>query len=198
MIRMALYIFDMGGVVAYNTDVFPSVFNHLKITAEQFYGFAGSSLERLSDGEISTDDFWRRFSSRIGKKVTEELFAKFFNPRLDLDVVAILKQLKDNARVICGTNTFDPHYDYLMLGGYYDLFDAVYASNKMGVSKPHRDFYRYILMSEGVKPEDAVFIDDTEENVISADKLGIYSIWFKDSTRLRSDIERHRNPRNTG
>jgi putative hydrolase of the HAD superfamily len=196
MIRMALYIFDMGGVVAYNTDVFPSVFNHLSITAEQFYGFAGSSLERLLNGEISTDDFWRRFSSKIGKKVTEELFAKFFNPRLDLDVVAILKQLKDNARVICGTNTFDPHYDYLMLGGYYDLFDAVYASNKMGVSKPHRDFYRYILMSEGVKPEDAVFIDDTEGNVISAEKLGIRSIWFKDSTRLRTDIERHLNQKN--
>ena len=198
MIQMPLYIFDMGGVVAYNTDVFPSVFNHLKITAQQFYGFAGSNLGRLSDGEISADDFWRRFSSRIGKKVTEELFAKFFKPRLDLVVVTILKQLKDNARVVCGTNTFDPHYDYLTLGGYYDLFDAVYASNKMGVSKPHRDFYRYILMSEGVKPEDTVFIDDTEENVISADKLGIYSIWFKDSTRLRSDIERHRNPRNTG
>jgi len=198
MIRMALYIFDMGGVVAYNTDVFPSVINHLNITAEQFYGFAGSSLKMLMDGEISADDFWMRFSSRIGKKVSEDLFAKFFNPRLDLNVTAILKQLKDNARVVCGTNTFDPHYDYLTLGGYYDLFDAVYASNKMGVSKPHRDFYRYILMSEGVKPEDAVFIDDTEENVISADKLGIYSIWFKDSTRLRSDIERHRNPRNTG
>ena len=198
MIQIALYIFDMGGVVAYNTDVFPSVINHLNITAEQFYGFAGSSLKMLMDGEISADDFWMRFSSRIGKKVSEDLFAKFFNPRLDLNVTAILKQLKDNARVICGTNTFDPHYDYLMLGGYYDLFDAVYASNKMGVSKPHRDFYRYILMSEGVKPEDAVFIDDTEENVISADKLGIYSIWFKDSTRLRSDIERHRNPRNTG
>jgi len=198
MIRMALYIFDMGGVVAYNTDVFPSVINHLNITAEQFYGFAGSSLERLLNGEISADDFWMRFSSRIGKKVSEDLFAKFFNPRLDLDVTAILKQLKDNARVVCGTNTFDSHYDYLVLGGYYDLFDAVYASNKMGVSKPHRDFYRYILMSEGVKPEDTVFIDDTEENVISAEKLGIHSIWFKNSTRLRSDIERHRNPRNTG
>ena len=186
---MTLYIFDMGGVVAYHTDVFPSVFNHLNITAEQFYGFAGSSLARLSDGEMSTGDFWRRFSSRFGKKVTEELFAKFFKPCLDLKVVAIIKQLKVNARVICGTNTFDPHYDYLMLGGYYDLFDAIYASNKMGVSKPHLDFYRYILMSEGVKPEDTVFIDDSEENVISAKKLGIHSIWFKDAVGLRSDIE---------
>ena len=195
---MTLYIFDMGGVVAYDTDVFPSVFNHLKITAKQFYGFAGPSLGRLMDGEINGDDFWSRFSSRIGKKVTEDLFAKFFNPRLDLKVAAILKQLKDNARVVCGTNTFDSHYDYLRLGGYYDLFDAVYASNKMGVSKPHQDFYRYILKSEGVKPEDTVFIDDTEENVISAEKLGIPSIWFKDAVGLRSDIERHLNQNRAG
>lgn len=191
---MTLYIFDMGGVIAYNTDVFPSVFNHLRITAEQFYGFAGPSLGRLMDGEISTDDFWMRFSSRIGKKVTEDLFARFFNPRLDFNVAAVLKQLKDNARVVCGTNTFESHYDYLRLGGYYDLFDAVYASNKMGVSKPHQDFYRYILKSEGVKPEDTVFIDDTEENVISAEKLGIHSIWFKDAVGLRSDVKRYLNP----
>jgi len=43
----------------------------------------------------------------ISDMVREKLFAKFFNPRLDLDVVAILKQLKDNARVVCGTNTFE-------------------------------------------------------------------------------------------
>lgn len=186
---MVLYIFDMGGVVASNTDVFPSVFNHLKITAEQFYRFAGSSLGRLMDGEITADDFWMHFSSRFGQKVSEELFAKFFNPHLDLDVVATLMQLKDNARVVCGTNTFDAHYDYLMLDGYYDLFDAVYASNKMGMSKPDRDFYRHILRSEGVKPEDTAFIDDIEENVISAEKLGIHTIWFKDSVSLRSDLE---------
>ncbi len=192
---MTLYIFDMGEVVACNTDVFPLVFNHLKITAEQFYVFAGSSLERLMNGEITVDDFWMRFSSRCGKKVKEELFAKYFNPGLDQNVVAILKQLKNTARVVCGTNTFDPHYDYLSPRGYYNLFDAVYASNKMGVSKPHPDFYKRILIAEGVKPEGAVFIDDAEVNVLSAQKLGIRSILFKDSTSLRSEIDRHQGER---
>ena len=53
-------------------------------------------------------------------------------------------------------------------------------------------------MSEGVKPEDTVFINDTEENVVSAKNLGICSIWFKDDLGLRSDIERHLKLRNTG
>ena len=76
-----------------------------------------------------------------------------------------------------------------MREGFYDMFEAVYASNKMGVSKPNRDFYQYILRSEGVKPEDTVFIDDVEENVIAAEKLGIHAILFKDGVSLRSDIE---------
>ena len=186
---MTLYIFDMGGVVATDTDVFPTVHDHLGMTAEQFYAFAGSSLESLLDGAITGDEFWARFSSKCHTPVKEDLFAKYFNPDLDQDVVAILLQLKSSARVVCGTNVFDSHYDYLVPRGYYDLFDAVYASNKMGVSKPHAKFYRHILNTEGLRPEDAVFIDDDETNVLAAEKLGIRSILFRDAERLRSEIE---------
>jgi HAD superfamily hydrolase (TIGR01509 family) len=185
---MRLYIFDMGEVVACNTDVFPAVCDHLEITAEQFYGIAGSRLEMLMDGAITADEFWAHFSSKYGAPIKEELFVKYFNPRLDHDVAAIVSRLKNSARVVCGTNTFDPHYDYLAPRGYYDLFDAVYASNKMGVSKPHQEFYQHILNAEGMRPQDAVFIDDAEMNVRAAEKLGIRSLLFRGSDRLRSEI----------
>ncbi len=118
-----------------------------------------------------------------------DLFARYFNPGLDQGVVALLSRLKSSNRVVCGTNVFDSHYDYLVPHGYYDLFDAVYASNKMGMSKPHLEFYRHILNTEGVRPEDAVFIDDDETNVRAAEKLGIRSILFRDTERLKSEIE---------
>jgi epoxide hydrolase-like predicted phosphatase len=185
-----LYIFDMGGVLAYNTDVFPDVFGFLGITGEQFSNLAGNDLERFLNGEITTDEFWSSFSIRYGKKVNEELFGKFFSPRLDQDVMAIIKQLKNHSRVVCGTNTFDPHYDYLLERGYYDVFDAVFASNKMGVSKPDPDFYRFILNNEGIKPEDALFVDDSEINVSAAKNLQIRSILFTDSHSLAHHIKR--------
>jgi len=185
-----LYIFDMGGVLACNTDVFPDVFGFLGITDEQFSAFAGKEMGRFLKGEITTDEFWSSFSSRYGKEIEEELFGKFFSPRLDQGVMEIIKRLKNDSRVVCGTNTFDPHYDYLAEHGYYDIFDAVFASNKIGVSKPNPDFYRYILNDEGVKPEDALFVDDSEENVSAAKKLQIKSILFTDSTTLGRLIER--------
>ena len=80
---MTVYIFDMGGVVAYNTDVFPDVFAYLGITGEQFLTFAGQNLEKLMTGKITADEFWCSFSNRYGKNVEEELFAKFFSPAID-------------------------------------------------------------------------------------------------------------------
>jgi epoxide hydrolase-like predicted phosphatase len=185
-----LYIFDMGGVLAYNTDVFPDVFGFLGITSEQFSNLAGKNLEKFLNGEVTTDEFWSSFSIRYGKKVKEELFGKFFSPGIDQGVMEIIKQLKNDSRVVCGTNTFDPHYDYLLERGYYDVFDAVFASNKIGVSKPNPDFYRYILNDEGIKPEDALFVDDCEINVSAAKKLQIRSILFTDSHSLVHHIKR--------
>jgi putative hydrolase of the HAD superfamily len=60
----------------------------------------------------------------------------------------------------------------------------------MGVSKPNPDFYRYILNDEGIKPEDALFVDDCEANVSAAKKLQIRSILFTDSHSLAHQIKR--------
>jgi putative hydrolase of the HAD superfamily len=75
-----------------------------------------------------------------------------------------------------------------MSRGCYDIFDAVFASNKMGASKPHPDFYRYILNNEGIEPGDAIFVDDIAENVSAAKKLRITSILFTDSQSLAQQL----------
>ena len=187
---MTVYIFDMGGVVAYNTDVFPNVFDYLGITGERFLTLAGQDLQKLMTGKITANEFWHSFSSRYGKNVDEDLFDKFFSPAIDQGVIEIIKQLKNNSRVVCGTNAFDSHYDYLINHGDYDIFDAVFASNKIGLSKPHPDFYGYILNKEGITPEDAIFVDDLAENVAAAKKLRITSILFTDSQSLHQQIKR--------
>lgn len=188
---VTLYIFDMGGVVARNTDVFPHVLSYLDITREEFLTFAGENLEKLFHGRVSTDEFWARFSRRYGREVKEELFGKFFHSNIDQEVTDLIKQLKGSSRVVCGTNTLDPHYDYHLSRGHYDIFDAVFASHKIGLSKPNPEFYRYILRNEGVSPENAFFVDDTEVNVLSAREMGIYATLFTDSKSLSLEIENH-------
>jgi putative hydrolase of the HAD superfamily len=123
--------------------------------------------------------------------VKEELFGKFFHPSIDREVIALVKQVKARSRVVCGTNTFDSHYDYHLSRGHYAIFDAVFASNKIGLSKPDPEFYRYILKNEGVKPENTFFVDDTEGNVLSAERLGMNVHLFRDSKSLGLQIQNH-------
>ena len=185
-----LFIFDMGGVVSYDCDVLPDVHRQLGISEEEFFTFADGNWQKLKIGKISTDEFWNRFAGSSGKKVEEELFGKFFHPRLNPETVDLIKTIKHHARVVCGTNTFDTHYHRHTILGDYDIFDAVYASNRIGRSKPNPDFFSYILAVEGFEPGQAVFVDDTEEHVIGAKNAGLTAIQFKNAAALRLEFDR--------
>jgi putative hydrolase of the HAD superfamily len=188
---VTLYIFDMGGVVSHNCDVVPDILRYLDITEEEFLTFAEDNLGKFFNGRVSTGEFWARFSNRYGREVKEELFGKFFHPSIDPEIIALIRQLKERSRVVCGTNTFDPHYDVHSRRGDYAIFDAVFASNKIGLSKPDPEFYKYILKYEGVDPEDSFFVDDTEVNVLSAERMGINAHLFKDCKSLGLEIRNH-------
>jgi len=179
----------MGGVLCCDFNDIPIISNYLRITEEIFFIYSGENFRELLDGKINSNEFWVRFSLRYGKKVEEELFGKFFNPGINQGTKDIIEQLRNNSRVVCGTNTIDSHYYYLLNQGSYDIFDEVYASNLMGISKPDPDFYWHILNKEGIKPENTIFVDDTEENIISAQKIGIDSVLFTDSDSLRQQIK---------
>ena len=188
-----LYIFDMGGVLCCDFNDIPVISDYLGITEEDFFIYSGENFRELLDGKINSNEFWVRFSLRYGKKVEEELFGKFFNPGIIQGTIKIIERLKNNSRVVCGTNTIDSHYYYLLNKGSYEIFDEVYASTLMGISKPDPDFYWHILNKEGIKPENTVFVDDMEENIISAQEIGINSILFTDPDSLGQQIKTFNN-----
>lgn len=173
-----LYIFDMGGVVVQNCDVFPSIYDYLKINKAEFEELSGANFGLLSAGKIGTPEFWRLFSQSYGYPIDRDLFKEFFHPTVDPEVVKEIINLKRKARVVCGTNTIECHYHYHQEHGEYDIFDKVYASNKIGFSKPDPDFFRYIIQQEQVTAAESCFIDDLRENVAAAAGLGIKAIQF--------------------
>lgn len=183
-----LYIFDMGGVVSLNTDVSGRIAQHVGIDPGQLRKMVHGEFIALMAGSITTEEFWRRFSSETGRPVTEDLWALYFHPRPNLEVIQIIRELKKEARVVVGTNTLEPHFRVHEQNGDYQLFDAVYASQRMGLVKPDPAFYTYILDKEGCQPEQTVFVDDAEDNVEAACKLGIHGLVFTGAAALRRDL----------
>lgn len=185
-----LVIFDVGGVVDMHAPVIPKIAHRLEISEQDFLRLAGSErLHSLLTGQITADTFWKGFSQTSGKRVEEDLWAVYFDPKLNEGVVQLIKNLKREARVVAGTNTLDSHYTIHQQRENYAVFDAVYASNRIGLAKPDPEFYRHILQAEAYPPTAVVFIDDIEQNVLAAEKLGIKGVLFDEFNRVKRILE---------
>jgi putative hydrolase of the HAD superfamily len=67
-------------------------------------------------------------------------------------------------------------------------FDALVWSFQLGIVKPDPAIYRYVLEKLGTQAEEALFIDDRQENVDAAIKLGMKGIVFSNVERLRGEL----------
>ncbi len=50
--------------------------------------------------------------------------------------------------------------------------------------KPDAEIYQTLLGKYGLAPENTLFIDDRENNIRAAEKLGIHTLWLKPDTDL--------------
>lgn len=105
--------------------------------------------------------------------------------------VAILKELKETNRfkLYALTNwsaeLFEESYtDFPFL----HWFDGIVVSGAEKKTKPGEDLYKILLSRYSVDPATALFIDDREENVAMAAKLGIDGIIFTSPQQLRNEL----------
>ena len=189
MNQYKLYIFDMGGVVTTSAFIEQQMSEVLHISIEDFHKFSDDILAKLSDGLISTKEFWEEFSRRSGVEVKTDWWHWLFHPIGNEKTFEIIRKLRNaGKRVVCGTNTIDSHYRNHCERGDYAVFDQTYSSFLMGVSKPDVEFWKIILTAENVKPEEAVFIDDRIENCNAAASIGIHAINFTDAQSLATAL----------
>jgi putative hydrolase of the HAD superfamily len=74
--------------------------------------------------------------------------------------------------------------------GISEIFDAFLSSCWLGVRKPIRRFYNRGLGIAQAQAAASLFIDDRQQNLISASTLGMNVVHFTSATQLRSDLER--------
>ena len=94
-------------------------------------------------------------------------------------MVDIIDKLRKNGnRIVCASNTFEPHWTIIEKLGLSKVFDKCYLSHEIGLTKPSRAFFEYVLENENVKPQDVFFTDDYKENIDAANKMGINTFWY--------------------
>ncbi len=89
------------------------------------------------------------------------------------DVFEELPKLREKYKLAVVSDAWPSIFDVYEKNDLRKYFDSFIVSSVLGVCKPHRMMYEAALDELGVKPEDAIFIDDSLKNCLGAMELGI-------------------------
>ena len=74
--------------------------------------------------------------------------------------------------------------------GFLDYVDGGILSYRDKMVKPEPGIYRLLLERYDLKPEECVFLDDTEKNLEAAEAFGIYTIHFKNKEQAEEELKK--------
>ncbi len=195
--RVRAVIFDIGGVIFTGPrweDFRARWVERLGIAPDWFdaHLWYGPDIEAANIGQLRAEDYYRRCAQRLGCDVAEVrimIEEVFLGERLNDELVRYIRGLKPRVRVAALTNTWSFGRDLIARRGISDLFDLVVSSAEEGVKKPYPRIYEITCEQLGVAPAEAVFVDDTAENVEAAQALGMRGILFRSTGQIITELE---------
>ena len=170
-------LFDLGGVLIENA-VFSRLAALLPEPAEEAVlrrrWLASSAIGAFERGELGRDEFAAQFIAEWDLPLSPAAFLEEFHawPRgFFPGAQALLRELRLSYQVGCLSNCNEVHWE--KFGGFGDEFDIALSSHRLGAIKPEAEAFRRALGVCGYPPEEILFFDDTQDNVLVARQFGL-------------------------
>jgi HAD superfamily hydrolase (TIGR01509 family) len=190
-------LFDLNKVlVTYETTDFNSEYMKLTgLSQSEFWKGAWEFLFPYMEGRMNLSEVLTKTLEKhdLGIELLEnmlDLHEESFS--MVEDIRDILDKLKPNYNLILlagdGEESLNFKLDNFDLRKY---FTKVYATCDMGILKNRPEYYERVLAEENLNPEECLFVDDHENHIAIARKLGINSIHFKNSTQLKEELVKY-------
>jgi epoxide hydrolase-like predicted phosphatase len=188
--------FDWGGVIGMDPDdnFLGNLLLSIGATEEQRDEILDTYKISFMRGEISEKEYWEALRQQYGLFIHDSIsdeFKRWKGLEINQEVLDIALQAKTkNIKIAILSNVIEPTYVAIKQAGYYDLFDDVIASCKVGYAKPDKQIYLLALRRLGVKSEEAIFIDDKQKCIKPASELGFTTILVKNQSQLLEDLRK--------
>ena len=191
-------ILDFGGVI-YQISHQKQKETFMEFGFEQFDDLYSQAIQnplfgKLETGSISNDEFREALVKILPGNISADRIDHAWNSILIgffADAVSLLKKLNKKYNLFLLSNTNAIHYniymsEYSQKYGYdfEELFTKAYWSFKVGLRKPGHEIFNYVLEDACLFAGNCLFIDDSIQNTVAADKCGIKSIWLKPGLEL--------------
>lgn len=180
-------IFDMGNVLL---DFDPEVQLDASCSSEEAKNyvrkelFGGNEWIQRDLGNISLEELFQGPAARMPEEYHKDLkrcidiWQSFMIP-FD-GAKEFLQKVKDKGYgVYILSNASLDFYNYFPKHYNLGFFDGYVVSADVHIIKPDERIYRFLLDKYGLKAEECLFVDDREDNVQGAEKVGIKGFVFK-------------------
>ncbi len=193
---MKAIIFDLGGVVLSENwgwkqrELFSKKFN---LDHQKTKEYHESKAKDLNIGNLSEKDFFTGLFKYQEKTPEVEKAISFLRSkdRLFPEVLDLIKELKKKYKIFAITNEIreaaEIRSEKFRLG---EIFDKIFVSGSIKFQKPEKGIFLYVLNEIKILPEEIIFIDNVEKNLIPAGEIGMKCILFKEINQLRKDLEK--------
>ncbi|MBR0147141.1 MAG: HAD family phosphatase [Eubacterium sp.] len=189
--RFKAVVFDMDGVI-FDSE---RVYRMMEHRAAAKYGFPDEKVEPFCDliagGTKETNR--KHFEATFGTDVDYMEFREVVNSGVDAygrdpgydvkpGIRELLEYLKENGYLVgVATSTARERAEYhLKKHGLIGYFDKIIYGDMVHRGKPEPDIYLTACETLGVRPEEAVGVEDSINGVISSGRAGLYTIMVID------------------
>ena len=131
-----------------------------------------------------TDKTYSGSLNNLHKELKDnESFYVFHYFELNEQILEYLKTVKDKFRLAVFTTDIIQD-DPLIKEKIDPIFEKIYSASKLGITKKVKESYEFLAKDLNVKPEEILFIDDTESNIIPAKEAGFKTHHYKNNGEL--------------
>ncbi|MEO0355244.1 MAG: HAD-IA family hydrolase [Cyanobacteria bacterium P01_A01_bin.3] len=158
--------------------------------------FSPQLLTPAITGIISHEEWRERVHSKLAHlyddNIASQLVVAWDEASWEIDTHFLrgLQQLAPTCKLVLVTNATSRLDSDLRKAGLTSAFDWVVNSSQIKVAKPESRFFGKALSIAGSKVSNAIFIDDSLDNVNAARSIGIASIHHKNAIETLKFIQR--------
>ncbi len=157
----------------------------------------------LEIGAVTIDEMNTQISDVMGRPISGDKMIAVYNSMLlyiKPERFDLLESLKSQYKIYLLSNTNIIHlswiYDYLdreysMLNFDERFFVKTYYSHIIGLRKPNRDIYDFVLQDANLIASETMFIDDNADNIQMAKEVGIKGILHDPKIDITTSFEKY-------
>ena len=189
-------LFDFGGVVMYLKDPKPreALAARYNTTVDELINivYLQESAQLATLGKMKAKEHWEKVREKfeLSHEELKTFQSEFWGgDKIDWALIEFIRGLHPHYTTALLSNAWDDLRSAMVNDWkIIDVFQHVFISAELGIAKPGREIYQYVIEQLGCEPHEAVFLDDMPKNVGGAREAGLNAIHFRSREQALGEL----------